>query len=58
MLMYGVLMFVLARQYFNRSDAIFAVALYVVNPYIIVIVYWRSVFVELLAASFLSFLLL
>jgi hypothetical protein len=54
----GVSMFVLARRYVNRSDAIFAAALYAANPYIIVIVYWRSAFAELLAASFLPFLLL
>src|SRR3984885_10276028 len=46
----GVSMFVLARRWLDRRDAIFAAALYVVNPYHLVIVYWRSAFAELLAS--------
>ena len=41
-------MFLLARRYLPRRDAIFAAALYAANPYHIVIVYWRSAFAELL----------
>ena len=48
----GVSMFLLARRYFDRSDAIFAAALYAANPYIIVIVYWR--WVRRVASGFTS----
>jgi hypothetical protein len=54
----GISMFCLARQYLGRSDAIFAAAVYAANPYMLVIVYWRSAFAELLAASLLPLLLL
>jgi hypothetical protein len=54
----GISMFLLAREYLGRSDAIFASALYAANPYLLVIVYWRSAFAELLAASLLPLLLL
>ena len=54
----GVSMFLLARRYLGRADAIFAAALYAANPYAIVVVYWRSAFAELLAASWLPLLLL
>ena len=54
----GVSMFMLARQWCNRRDATFAAVLYAVNPYHLVIVYWRSAFAELLAASLLPLLLL
>ena len=54
----GVSMFFLARQWLSRADAIFAAALYAINPYHIVIVYWRSAFAELLAAGLLPLLLL
>ena len=54
----GVSMFLLARQWFDRRDATFAAVLYAVNPYHLVIVYWRSAFAELLAASLLPLLLL
>ena len=54
----GVSMFVLARQWLNRANATFAAALYAVNPYHLVIVYWRSAFAELLAASLVPLLLL
>jgi hypothetical protein len=42
----------------ERYDAIFAAALYLANPYYIVIVYWRSDFAELLAGALLPLLLL
>jgi hypothetical protein len=54
----GVSMFLLARQWFDRRDATFAAVFYAVNPYHLVIVYWRSAFAELLASSLLPLLLL
>jgi len=51
-------MFFLARQWVDRRDATFAAVLYAVNPYHLVIVYWRSAFAELLASSLLPVLLL
>jgi hypothetical protein len=54
----GVSMFVLARRWFSRRDAIFAAVLYAVNPYHLVIVYWRSAFAELLASCLVPLLLL
>lgn len=54
----GVAMFYLARQWFDRQDAIFAAVLYAVNPYHLAIVYWRSALAELLASSLLPLLLL
>ena len=54
----GVSMFFLAREWLNRRDATFAAVLYAVNPYHLVIVYWRSDFAELLASWLLPLLLL
>ena len=54
----GCSMFLLARQFMRRRDATFAAALYAVNPYHIVIVYWRSAFAELLVSALLPLLLL
>jgi len=54
----GCSMFLLARSWLDRRDAIFAAALYAANPYYIVIVYWRSAFAELLAGALLPLLLL
>lgn len=54
----GISMFVLARRWLQRRDAIFAAVLYALNPYHLVIVYWRSAFAELLAACLLPLLLL
>jgi hypothetical protein len=54
----GVSMFVVAGRWFDRSDAIFVGAFYAVNPYHLVIVYWRSAFAELLASCLLPLLLL
>ncbi len=54
----GVSMFLLARQWLDRRDATFAAVLYAVNPYHLLIVYWRSAFAELLASSLLPLLLL
>jgi hypothetical protein len=54
----GCSMFLLARRFMQRRDATFAAALYAVNPYHIVIVYWRSAFAELLVSALLPLLLL
>ena len=54
----GVSMFVLARRWLDRRDAIFAAVLYAVNPYHLVIIYWRSAFAELLASCLVPLLLL
>jgi len=54
----GASMFLVARQWFSRADALFAAAFYVANPYHLVIVYWRSAFAELLVAAYLPLLLL
>lgn len=54
----GASMFFLARQWFDRRDATFAAVLYAVNPYHLLIVYWRSAFAELLASWLLPLLLL
>ena len=54
----GCSMFLLARRWLNRSDAIFSAALYAANPYYLVIVYWRSALAELLAGCLLPLLLL
>ncbi|HYM74510.1 MAG TPA: 6-pyruvoyl-tetrahydropterin synthase-related protein [Candidatus Dormibacteraeota bacterium] len=54
----GVSMFALARRWLDRRTAIFAAVLYAVNPYHLVIVYWRSAFAELLASCLVPLLLL
>jgi hypothetical protein len=54
----GCSMFLLARNWLNRADAVFAAALYAANPYHIIIVYWRSAFAELLGGALLPLLLL
>src|SRR6202035_3999917 len=54
----GCSMFLLARRWLDRRDAMFAAVLYAANPYYLVIVYWRSAFAELLAGALLPLLLL
>ncbi|HET7207485.1 MAG TPA: 6-pyruvoyl-tetrahydropterin synthase-related protein [Terriglobales bacterium] len=54
----GCTMFLLARRFFEWRDALFAAAMYALNPYHLVIVYWRSAFAELLASCLLPLLLL
>ncbi len=54
----GAAMFFLTRQWLDRRDATFAAVFYAVNPYHLMIVYWRSAFAELLASSLLPLLLL
>jgi hypothetical protein len=54
----GISMYMLVRQWLPRRHAIIAAAFYAVNPYHLVIVYWRSAFAELLASCVLPLLLL
>src|SRR5215472_19378969 len=54
----GFSMFFLAHRFLPPRDATFAAALYAVNPYHLVIVYWRSAFAELLASSLVPMLAL
>jgi hypothetical protein len=54
----GVSMFLLARQWLDYRDSIYAAVLYAVNPYHLIIVYWRSAFAELLASALLPLLVL
>ncbi|HTZ84623.1 MAG TPA: 6-pyruvoyl-tetrahydropterin synthase-related protein [Candidatus Acidoferrales bacterium] len=54
----GASMFLLAGRWLDRPSATFASVLYAVNPYHLVIVYWRSAFAELLAACLIPLLLL
>jgi hypothetical protein len=46
----GASMYALAREWLDPSDALFAAAFYAVNPYHLLIVYWRSAYAEMLAA--------
>ena len=52
----GASMYRCAREWLPASDALFAGAFYAVNPYHLVIVYWRSAYAELLAAALLPLL--
>jgi len=54
----GVSMFAVARNWLSHGNALFAAILYAVNPYHLIVVYWRSAFAELLAAAYLPLLLL
>jgi len=54
----GCTMFFLGRRWLSHRDAIFVATLYAVNPYYILVVYWRSAFAELLAGALLPLLLL
>ena len=54
----GLSMFVAARRWLPYRDALFAAVFYAVNPYHLVIVYWRSAMAELLAAAYLPLLFL
>jgi len=53
----GTSMYRLAREWLAARDALFAAAFYAVNPYHLVVVYWRSAYAELLAAALLPLLL-
>jgi hypothetical protein len=54
----GAAMYRLAREWLPAADALFAAVFYALNPYHLVIVYWRSAYAELLAAALLPLLLL
>ena len=54
----GAAMYRLARQRLSAPDAVFAAVFYALNPYHLLIVYWRSAYAELLAAALLPCLLL
>lgn len=54
----GVAMFVLATEWLPPRSALFAGVAYALNPYHLIIVYWRSAFAELIAAAYIPLLLL
>ena len=54
----GASMYRLAREWLPVADALFAAVFYALNPYHLLIVYWRSAYAELLAAALLPLLLL
>jgi hypothetical protein len=54
----GVSMFAAAKNWLSPSSALVAAVLYELNPYHLIVVYWRSAFAELLAATYLPLLLL
>ena len=54
----GAAMYRLAREWLPVADALFAAVFYALNPYHLLIVYWRSAFAELLATALLPLLLL
>jgi len=54
----GCSMFLLARTWLTRRDALFAAMFYAANPYYLVVVYWRSAYAELLAGALLPLLFL
>jgi hypothetical protein len=58
LLLAGISMYMLGRKWLNQRDATFAAALYAVNPYHLVVVYWRSAFAELLASCLVPMLVL
>ena len=51
-------MYRLAREWLQPADALFAAGFYALNPYHLLIVYWRSAYAELLAAGLLPLLVL
>jgi 6-pyruvoyl-tetrahydropterin synthase-like protein len=53
----GWCMYRLAHEWLPEQDAIAAAVLYVVNPYHVVVVYWRSAYAELLADALFPLLL-
>ena len=54
----GAAMYRLAREWLKAPDALFAAVFYALNPYHLLIVYWRSAYAELLAAALLPLLML
>jgi uncharacterized membrane protein len=56
LLLAGAGMYRLARNWFAPADALFAAVFYALNPYHLLILYWRSAYAELLAAALLPLL--
>lgn len=54
----GCSMFVAAKQWLSPTNALFSAILYALNPYHLIIVYWRSALAELICAIYLPLLLL
>lgn len=54
----GAAMYHFVRQWLPASDALFAAVVYALNPYHLLIVYWRSAYAELMGAVLLPLLLL
>jgi hypothetical protein len=54
----GAAMYRLVRRWLPAPDALFAAVFYALNPYHLLIVYWRSAYAELLAAALLPLVLL
>jgi 6-pyruvoyl-tetrahydropterin synthase related domain len=54
----GAAMYRLAREWLAPSDSLFGAVFYALNPYHLLIVYWRSAYAELLAAVLLPLVLL
>jgi hypothetical protein len=54
----GAAMYRLACEWLSVPDAMFAAVFYALNPYHLLIVYWRSAYAELLAAPLLPLVLL
>jgi hypothetical protein len=54
----GASMYRLAREWLPAPDPLFAAAFYALNPYHLLIVYWRSAYAELLASVLLPLVVL
>jgi len=54
----GGAMYRLAREWLSPQDALFAAVFYALNPYHLLVVYWRSAYAELLSAALLPLLVL
>jgi len=54
----GLSMYRIAREWLGPADARFAAAFYALNPYHLMILYWRSAYAELLAAPLLPLMVL
>ncbi|MFZ3263705.1 MAG: hypothetical protein WA172_06870 [Terriglobales bacterium] len=54
----GISMYALARWWLQPPDALFAATFYALNPYHLLIVYWRSAYAELLAAVIVPLMVL
>ena len=57
LLLAGASMYRLAREWLAAPAAMFAAVFYALNPYNLLIVYWRSAYAEILAAALLPLLL-